>query len=560
MINRINIKNFALIENTEIEFCNGLNVLSGETGSGKSIILDALNFALGAKADKSVIRYGTTECMVSAEFIHINSKVKTVLEEQDIECDDDTVIIKRKFTSDGKSSIKINGETATVGMLRKITSKLVDVHGQSEHFFLLSETNQLEVLDKFCGEELVILKELLASPIEKIKALNQNIKKLQDSTADGQRRTDILKYQIEEIEKADVKENEEEELLELRKRIINSEKIISCLGEAKGLISEENSAIDLLAQAVRKLSQISDYSEEYSNAYQLGETVLSQLSELESNVTDNLEQIDFSPEQADEVENRLDVIRDIKKKYGSTLEEINSFKENAITEYDNIINGEQTLNKWLGEKEQELNNLNCIYNKISQLRKKKAKQFSDGILSELKTLSMKSAQFDISFAEDEQSLSYNGKDKIEFMFSANLGEPLKSMSKVISGGEMSRLMLALKCQTSSLQEIPTYIFDEIDAGISGITAQVVAEKLADISKEKQIVAISHLPQIAAMSDNSYLIYKFEDETKTYSNIKRLDNNGKVLEIIRLIGGDENSESAVSHAKELLNKAKNYKQK
>lgn len=559
MIARINIKNFALIENTEIEFNQGLNVLSGETGSGKSIILDAINFALGAKADKSIIRYGATECIVSAEFTQVGLQVKNALSEQDIECDDDTVIIKRKFNLDGKSLIKINGETATVGMLRKITSRLVDVHGQSEHFFLLSEDNQLEVLDKYCGEQLISLKEKLIDPIQIIKNLNNNIKKLEDSTIDGERRTDILKFQIDEIESADLKENEEEELLVLKKKILNSEKIISSLSEAKGVLSEENCVIDLFAQAVKRLSQISDYSEEYSKTYQFSEEVLSQLSEIEADITDKLEQIDFSPEQADEVEKRLDIIRDIKKKYGKTLEEVNLFKQNAQIEYDNIINGEQTLEKWRKEKEQQLAILTKIYQEISSLRKQKAKEFSNGICEQLKTLSMKSAQFDICFTEEE-GLNLNGIDKIEFMFSANLGEPLKSMAKVISGGEMSRLMLSLKCQTSALQEIPTYIFDEIDAGISGLTAQVVAEKLADISKEKQIIAISHLPQIAAMSDTSYLIYKYEDEVKTYSNIKMLDDNGKILEIIRLIGGDENSESAKIHAKEMLDKAKVYKTK
>ncbi len=559
MIARICIKNFALIENTEIEFNQGLNVLSGETGSGKSIILDALNFALGAKADKSIVRYGATECIVSAEFTQINSQVKEVLLEQDIECDDDIVIVKRKFNLDGKSSIKINGETATVSMLRKITSKLVDIHGQSEHFYLLSETNQLEVLDKFCGDELLNLKEQLKEPIDKIKTLNSNIRKLEDSTIDGERRTDILKFQIEEIESADIKENEEEELLDLRKKIINSEKIISSLSEAKGLLSDENSAVDLLAQAVKRLSQISDYSEDYSKIYQFGEELLSQIGEMEGDITDKLEQIDFSPEQADEVEKRLDLIRDIKKKYGKTIEEINLFKENAQIEYDNIVNGEKILQKWKTERDNEEKVLTSLYQKITQLRKAKAKEFSSGICEQLKTLSMKSAQFDISFSTQE-GLLLNGIDKIEFNFSANLGEPLKSMSKVISGGEMSRLMLSLKCQTSSLQEIPTYIFDEIDAGISGVTAQVVAEKLADISKQKQIIAISHLPQIAAMSDTSYLIYKFEDENKTYSSIKMLDEGGKISEIIRLIGGDDSSESAKIHAREMLNKANAYKTK
>ena len=557
MISRISIKNFALIENTEIEFTSGLNVLSGETGSGKSIILDAINFALGAKADKSIIRYGAQDCIVSAEFINLNANVQEILNELDIEFDDN-LIIKRKFTLDGKSTIKINGETATVGMLRKITSKLVDVHGQSEHYFLLSQANQLEVLDKYCGEDIVKLKEKLISPIQEIKELLVKIKKLTDSTADGERKTDILKYQIEEIENADLKENEEEELLELRKKIINSEKIINCLQESKGFISNENGISDLFAQATKRLSQISTYAEEYSKIYDLSENVLSEISEIESLLSDSLEQIDFSSEQADQVEKRLDLIKDIKRKYGKTFQEINEFKENAIIEYDNIVNGGKILEKFNKNKLDLEETLNKVYNSITILRKERAKDFTKKVTEELKTLSMKSAVFEIDFSTDLNGFSLNGTDSIEFMFSANLGEPLKSMAKVISGGEMSRLMLALKCQTSALQDIPTYIFDEIDAGISGMVAQVVAEKLADISKNKQIIAISHLPQITAMADSSYLIYKYEDDIKTYSTIKKLDAEGKVGEIIRLIGGDGESQTAKAHAQDLLNKAKKYK--
>ncbi len=559
MISRISIKNFALIENTEIELSSGLNVLSGETGSGKSIILDALNFALGAKADKSIIRYGASESVVSAEFINLNPRVEEVLSELDIEFDD-SIIIKRKFTLEGKSSIKINGETATVGMLRKITSRLVDVHGQSEHYFLLSEANQLEVLDKYCGEELSELKEKLLNPIANIKELNAKIKKLSDSTLDGERRTDILKYQIEEIEQADLKENEEEGLLDLRKKIINAEKIITALYESKNFISEECGVIDLISQASKRLSQISDYSEDYSRIYDLVENILSQTNELEVEIGQALDQIDFSPEQADEIEKRLDLVRDIKKKYGKTLEQINQFKENAIIEYDNIINGGKTLEKLNASLEQEQKTLNNIYSQISKLRQDKALSFTEKVTRELRCLSMKSAVFDIELTRSEEVLSTNGADKAQFMFSANLGEPLKPMSKVISGGEMSRLMLALKCETSSLQEIPTYIFDEIDAGISGMVAQVVAEKLADISKNKQIIAISHLPQIAAMADASFLIFKYEDENKTYSTIQSLDKQGKLGEIIRLIGGDNSSESAKAHAEELIEKANVYKLK
>jgi len=557
MISRISIKNFALIEHTEIDFNNGLSVLSGETGSGKSIILDALNFALGAKADKSIIRYGSQECSVLAEFSSISKSVKEVLAELDIEAEDE-IVVKRKFTLEGKSSIKINGETATVGMLKKITSKLVDVHGQSEHYSLLSETNQLEILDKYCGEKLIVLKEKLVSPIKEIKSITEEIQKLSNLTINGQSRTDLLKYQIQEIENADLKQGEEESLLELKKQINNSEKILSALAEAKAYLSEDSASCDLLSYALKKLSSIAEYSQNYSCLLDEGEEILSSLSDFSCRISDLLEEIDFSQDQANEIEERLDLIKQIHNKYGLTVEDVNDFKERAIIELDSIINGEKIvaqLSNKLSVIEKELENL---YKEISAIRQEKAKEFSEKITRELKNLSMQSAEFSIGFSLEDKKLDYNGLDKIEFLFSANKGEPLKSMSKVISGGEMSRLMLALKTEISSLQDIPTYIFDEIDVGISGNVAQTVAERLYNISKNTQIIAISHLPHITAMSDTSYLIYKYEDESKTYSNIKQLDEKGKIEEIVRLIGGSVNSESAVAHATDLLNNAKKIK--
>lgn len=556
MIQKISIKNFALIDNTEIEFNSGLNVLSGETGSGKSIIIDAINFALGAKADKSCIRFGSQECLVTVSFAVDNEEVKQVLNDFDIEFDDE-LIVKRKFTLEGKSSIKVNGETVTGGMLKKITSCLVDVHGQSEHYSLLDKDNQLSVLDKYCGQELSDLKQRLVNPVTQMKKTLSELKRLSANT-DGERRLDILKYQIEEIEKVDMRNGEEENLLEERKIIVNAEKIADSLGEAYALLSGEDKGVDAIVSAGRRISQLLSFGDKYSQIYDGLENAISILNEQTYAVKDLLDGLDYSEQKADEIEKRLDEIRDLKRKYGGSYEAVKEFLTNARCEVDEIVNSVEIVEKLNSDKIKLEKELNEVYAEITNCRKKYALQFCKNVTESLKTLAMQSATFEISFTEKQDSLSLNGRDEIEFMFSANKGEPLKNMAKTISGGEMSRFMLALKSEISAINGISTYIFDEIDAGISGQVALTMAKKFAEIALHKQIIAISHLAIMTAMSDTSFLIYKFENETKTYSSIKALDYNGKINEIIRLVGGQNDSEIAKTHAENMIKQATDYK--
>ncbi len=556
MIQKISIKNFALIDNTEIEFNNGLNVLSGETGSGKSIIIDAINFALGAKADKSCIRFGSQECLVTVNFSVDNDEVKHVLNDFDIEFDDE-LIVKRKFTVDGKSSIKVNGETVTGGMLKKITSCLVDVHGQSEHYSLLDKENQLSVLDKYCGQELSDLKQRLVCPVTQMKKTLSELKRL-SANSDGERRLDILKYQIEEIEKVDMRNGEEENLLEERKIIVNAEKIADSLGEAYSLLSGEDKGVDAIVSAGRRILQLLSFGDKYSQIYDGLENAISILNEQTYAVKDLLDGLDYSEQKADEIEKRLDEIRDLKRKYGGSYEAVQEFLKSAQREVEEIVNSAEIVEKLNSDKIKLEKELNEIYAEITNCRKKYALKFCKSVTESLKTLAMQSATFEINFTEKQDSLSLNGRDEIEFMFSANKGEPLKNMAKTISGGEMSRFMLALKSEISAMNGISTYIFDEIDAGISGQVALTMAKKFAEIALHKQIIAISHLAIMTAMSDTSFLIYKFENETKTYSTIKALDYNGKINEIIRLVGGQNDSEIAKTHAENMIKQATDYK--
>ena len=562
MLAKLTVKNVALIERAEIEFGEGLNVLSGETGAGKSVILDSVNFVLGAKADRSMIRYGETECMVKAEFlVSESSKAVEALREMDIDTDGE-IVISRKFTETGKNSIKINGSTVTATMLRNVTDSLVDVHGQSEHFFLLKESNQLKTLDTVIGKPLRLLKEELSILLKQKKSLKEQIAMLGGDEQERGRRLDVLTFQIEEIEGADLKDGEEEELLAKHNKINNLEKIIAALREAMAAMSGEGGVSDGLRYATRAMLGVSRIDEEYAELCEKIEAVASDAEDITETLSDMSDRLDFDENEAQETERRLDLIRGLKRKYGANFKEITAYLERVRAEYDLLSDCEGQFALLSAETEKINKKIFAVCQKITQLRKTEGAAFCKRVTDELKTLNIASAQFEITFSDyteaDVDKANGNGLDGVCFMFSANAGEPLKSLGKIISGGEMSRFMLAVKTQLSSLNDISTYIFDEIDAGISGKTAKVVGEKLAKIAKGTQVIAVSHLAQIAVMSDAEFLIEKVENDGKTLTNVHHLDEDGRVQEIVRLLAGVENDEFALKHAKALMEQAKEYK--
>lgn len=562
MLAKLTVKNVALIERAEIEFGEGLNVLSGETGAGKSVILDSVNFVLGAKADRSMIRYGETECMVKAEFfVSESSKAIEALRELDIDSDGE-IIISRKFTDAGKNTIKINGNTVTATMLRSVTDSLVDVHGQSEHFFLLKESNQLKTLDNVVGAALFPLKEELSNLLKHKKHLKEQIAMLGGDEKERGRRLDVLAFQIEEIEAADLKDGEEEELLAKRNKIINLEKIISALREAMQAMSSEGGVTDGLRYASRAMIGISRIDNEYADVCDKIEGVASEAEDVSETLSDMADRLDFDENEAQETELRLDVIRGLKRKYGGDFKEISAYLAKARAEYDLLSDCEGQYATLTTEIEKTNQKIFAVCEKITRLRKTEGENFCKRVTDELKTLNIASAQFAIEFEpysfEDVDKANNNGLDNVRFLFSANAGEPMKSLGKIISGGEMSRFMLAVKTQLSDVNEISTYIFDEIDAGISGKTAKVVGEKLARIAKGTQIIAVSHLAQIAVMSDAEFLIEKEENDGKTLTQVHHLDENGRLHEIVRLLGGTDGDEFALKHAEELQKQAKEYK--
>ena len=563
MLSRLSIKNVALIESADIEFGEGLNVLSGETGAGKSVILDSVNFVLGAKADRSMIRHGESECLVKAEFsVSESSKAVRLLREMDIDTDGD-IIISRKFSETGKNAIKINGNTVTASMLRQVTDSLVDVHGQSEHFFLLKESNQLKTLDAVVGAELLPHKELLLALLKEKKQIEERISMLGGDEKERGRRLDILRYQIEEIEAAALQENEEEELLSRRNKIMHLEKILTAVQDAVGVLSAEGGVSDGLRMATRLVNGVAKFDEAYAAIGERLDSVSSETADIVETLNDLGSELYFDENEAAEIESRLDTIRALKRKYGANKAEIDEYYEKIRAEYDLLSDCEGQFAQLTANQEKNLKKIYSVCTKITQLRKAKGQDFCQRVTEELKTLNIRSAQFDIEFKEyteeDAKRANSGGLDEICFMFSANAGEPMKSLGKIISGGEMSRFMLAVKTQLSDVNEISTYIFDEIDAGISGKTAKVVGEKLAKIAKNTQIIAVSHLAQIAVLSDTEYLIEKQELSGKTLTKVFALDSAQKTQEIVRLLGGSGEDEYARKHAEELLKQAKDYKE-
>ena len=557
MLKTLYLKNIALVDEAEIAFSEGLNVLSGETGAGKSVILDSIDFVLGAKADKGMIRSGQSECSVRAEFTCEPELLRPVLEELDLE-ESDTLLIVRRLNADGRGSLKVNDCPMTATMLRKLTSQLVDVHVQSEHFFLLKETNQLRLLDQIAGTERE--RAEVASLLKERRSYAEKLSSLGGDEGERERRADILCFQIDELENAALKEGEEEELTALRTKYQNAEKILGGLKTVRDALLSDGGASDAVNTAHRGLISIEKYGD-YAALSERLENALAEIEDIGETAESLAEELDIDEREAERVENRLDEIRSLKKKYGGSVEEALNFLTRAKEELQLLENSAEECEKLKALLESNAKKLYSACEALTKKRKEGAEGFTRRVTEELKTLNIPSARFEIAFdpytEEDLLRANAEGLDRVKFLFSANAGEPVKELGKIISGGEMSRFMLAVKAQLSAIGTIGTYIFDEIDAGIGGKTARVVAEKFADIAKTTQIIAVSHLAQIAAFADRQFLIEKKEEEGRTYSRIRALEEEERAGELVRLLGGEQGG-SALMHAEELLKNARAYR--
>lgn len=558
MLESLKIQNVALIDKLEIDFGRGLNILSGETGAGKSIIIDSINFVLGERTGKDFIRSGETQASVEA-FLYIEDEaVFGSFADMGIEPEEDkSLLLFRSITEDGKNVCRVNGKTVTIGMLKEISSLLIDVHGQHEHQSLLNASRHIELLDRFCGSE---LSELLAKFAVEFKEYKENEKAIKAVSGDESERAykiELYTYQIKEIEAAALKPNEDGILSERKKLINNAERLITASSSALSLLygdgSDELSALDKISKAAEHIGFIAGLDTTKQPIAEQLNAVYAQLDDLIRDFRKYCDGLESDPREIDEIEGRLDLIYRLKKKYGQSVTEILEFCESAKQKLEQIENSGQTLELLYAKREEKSRKIKGLCGEISVLRQSAASKIQKEIEIILKELGMKDAKFEIAMNKKDE-FTANGLDNVEFLISPNQGEPLKPLSKIASGGEMSRVMLALKTALADFDNIDTFIFDEIDAGVSGRTAQQVAEKLFLISKKHQILCITHLPQIAAMGDNNYLIEKKSDNGKTNTTMFKLDYDDSVKELARLIGGAEITQTTLDAAKEMKEQA------
>lgn len=552
MLSNLQIENIAVIKSASIDFENGFNVMTGETGAGKSIVIDSLNAILGERTSRELIRSGADSASVCAEFQNVGDNVKNELEKLGIE-KDDTLIVSRKLTPDGKNVCRINGMPATVSMLKALGVQLVNIHGQLDNQSLLSPETHCSFIDKLAGSgrELKEFKELYSLYIKK----ENELKSLNTDVNEKNRRLDILNYQIEEIQKADIRPGEKDELTEKLGFLRNAEKVLDLLHTAYAALNgdgEMPGAADVAADAASKLLSAADYSSDFAETANGVNDAAMNLSAYTEELRDKIYSLDYDPNETERAEERLDVIYRLSQKYGDSEEDILAYLENAEKERDALSFSDERAEQLRAETEKAYNEALAAAKKLSEIRFEAGKKFSADVERELAFLDMPSVKFIVNDSVGE--LYENGIDNIEFLLSANAGEEPKPLSKIASGGELSRIMLAIKCVLSELDDIDTLIFDEIDSGVSGRAALKIAAKMKELSKTHQVICVTHLAQIAAFADEHKLISKEEKDGRTYTCIASLDYNGRKYELARIMGGLTVTQSILNSAEELLSSA------
>lgn len=551
------MKNCALVDELRLSVDNNLNILTGETGSGKSIIIDALGLCLGEKYDRSFLRKGTEKGLVECVFYSKNSQLKKILDENDIDIEDDNLlVITRLIYSDGKSTARVNGRTVKVSLLKEISSTLIDIHGQHQNQALFNKDTHLKFIDLFGEDKIKPIrddyKSIYANYIELKKSLNTLTENKDDMQI--QREIDLLKFQINEIETANLDRDEYEELLKQREVYRNGEKIFNNLNLSyENLYNGQINVVDLIGSALSELNSISKYDKILSDYSENIERIMYELQDISRDIRNYKDSIDFEPYQLEQIELRVDEINNLRRKYGDKIEDIFTYYENMKDRLDEILNRDEKVEELKKQISEIENVLLEKSSKLTKIRKEVASELESILLMELESLNMKNIVFKVNF--DQTSFTYNGIDNIEFMISFNLGEDVKPIYKVASGGEMSRFMLAFKTILADIDNIDTLVFDEIDTGISGIAAQIVGEKLSSIASKKQIICITHLPQIAAHADTHYCIEKNTSEDRTFTSIRKLGDIQRRDEIARLIAGSNITEKTMEHASEIIELSK-----
>ena len=559
MLNRLTIKNIALIEELEIDLSGGMNVLSGETGAGKSIIVDAVNLVLGERADRDLIRTGAEKAVVEAWFSGVQDSLDDILSAQEIEPQQE-LVLSRELSVNGRNVCRANGVLVTLGVLKAISDRIVDLHGQHEHQSLMNEKNHIGMLDGF-DSRIGEAKAYVSRSFEEYAGVKKRLKSLFGDPGDRERRIDILQFQIDEILKANIFEGEELELLAQKKRMNEAENIMGALSDAYASLYESDSfnVLASLNNIGRRFQSIEDVDERYREIAEKINDTYYVLEEIAEDIRGEMEECVFDADSLEQIEERLNLISNLKRKYNDPLV-TGAYISKAEQELNDLVDSERLVHE-LTEKEAKLKR--DLYQQsvqLSDIRKETAKVFEEKMMRQLFDLGMAAASFSVHFQDlqpiEETEFSRNGIDTVEFYISTNKGEPQKPLRKIASGGEISRIMLALKNIAADKGGIPTMIFDEIDTGISGKMAQVVAEKLYSISKGRQVFCVTHLPQIASMADKHFLVEKQSDETMTKTYLKPLSGQERIEEIARLAGGS--SSVTQQHVKEMLQTAEHIK--
>ena len=555
MLELLHIENIAIIERSEITFERGFNVLTGETGAGKSIVIDAMSAVLGQRTSRDLIRTGANKAFVSAWFSGIKADF---CEDLGLAPDEDgNLMLQREIYPDGKNVCRVNSRPVTVTQLKTLGGRLLNIHGQHEGQQLLDEEQHLLYLDQF-GK----LDNLIDTYAEKYNCftnIQRKMNALQMDEAEKERRVDTLKYQINELERAKLKAGEEEELTSRRNLLRNTEKFISAVSEADACLNggeEMEGALTLLRQAQSAIGGVKNLDDSFAALYGRLEQVYSDLFDAADSLNDRKEAFEFSPNELDELESRSDLLYRLKKKYGATVEDMLAYLDNCRRELDDIEYAGDTLLRL--EKELSVAKKEAVdaASRLSQARKEAAKTLEKQILEELRQLDMGKIQFVIDF--NEKTMDTSGMDQVRFLLSANVGEELKPLNKIASGGELARIMLAMKNVLSEQDHVGTMVFDEVDTGVSGRAAQKVAEKMAAISRHKQVLCVTHLPQLSAMADTHFRVEKGERDGRTYTEVTRLDRAQRRQEIARLTGGATVTETMLTGAEELLTEAEAFR--
>ena len=539
MIRHISIRNFAIIENIDVDFHDGLNIITGETGSGKSIVIQAVSLALGSRADTAFVRSGEEKAVIQMIADH---------KEQEY-------IITREISAAGKNICRINDEIVTLGQLNKICRKLADIHGQYDHQSLLNPEYHVSLVDLYHKDKILPAKEHVYSCFEKYSNVRSKLRDIIAQAGKDKREQDFMTFELQELEAADLQPGEDSSLEEEITLLQNSEKIYEDLGGAYQLSSEDDfSILSALKKVSDMISETSKYSKDLENLSERISELYYEFEDICADIRDQRDCAVFSPEELNSKITRIEIINKLKNKHGMTIEELIDYKDQLAERISHIENMDSVKSQLEAELAECRDNLETACSELSEIRKESAAELEQKISQELSQLNFKDSVFSIEFRKSD-SFTSEGTDIVEFLISTNRGEPMKPLSKIASGGEMSRIMLAFKKIIGDYDEIPTMIFDEIDSGISGIAASVVGHKLSEISKNHQIICITHLPQIAAFGQYNYKIAKSSDNTMTYTTVTQLSDEEKIQEIARLLGGANITQTTIKSAKELIEASK-----